>query len=193
MAKNILIINGHPNKDSLNYAISDAYAKGARENGANVEVINIGELKFNPNLAFGYQKEIEFEECLTDALAKIKEANHLVFVFPQWWGSYPAIMKGFIDRLFLPKITFGHDDHGNRVKLLRGKTARIITTMGQPVWYYRLVYCSCATVQLKRGTLRFCGIEGVKATYFGSIAKASRQRGEEILKTVEAIGLKEAN
>ncbi|MDR0761650.1 MAG: NAD(P)H-dependent oxidoreductase [Campylobacteraceae bacterium] len=193
MAKKILIINGHPDKNSLNHAIGSSYAKGVNKSGGSVEVVNIGELKFNTNLEYGYKKEIELEECLSNALAKIKDAEHIVFIFPLWWGSYPAIMKGFIDRVFLPKITFDHNSSGKRVELLKGKSARIIITMEQPAWYYKFICRSCATVQLKHITLNFCGIKNVKATYFGSIGSAKEERLKKILKTTESIARKEAH
>ncbi|MDR2100855.1 MAG: NAD(P)H-dependent oxidoreductase [Campylobacteraceae bacterium] len=184
MAKKILIINGHPNMDSLNHTLSNSYAKAANEAGAKAEVINIGELTFNPNLAYGYKQKMRLEECLSDTLAKIQDAEHIVFVFPLWWGSYPALMKGFIDRIFLPKIAFDHDNNGKRVELLKGKSARIIITMEQPVWYYKSVCRSCATVQLKHITLNFCGIKKVKTTYFGTIEKMTEKRYKKIIQTV---------
>ncbi|MDR2080415.1 MAG: NAD(P)H-dependent oxidoreductase [Campylobacteraceae bacterium] len=191
MSKKILIINGHPNMESLNYAISGSYAKAASENNASVEVINIGELKFNPNLAYGYKKEIKLEKCLQDALAKIKDAEHIVFIFPLWWGSYPALMKGFIDRVFLPKIAFDYDNNGKRTELLKGKSARIIITMEQPAWYYRFISRSCATIQLKHMTLNFCGIKNVKTTYFGSIGNMGDERYKKTLETVKFIAQKD--
>ncbi|MDR0665795.1 MAG: NAD(P)H-dependent oxidoreductase [Campylobacteraceae bacterium] len=187
MAKRVLIINGHPDKESLNYAISDAYEKGAIEGGAIVKKINTGELDFDLNLKFGYKKEVKLEESLLNAIAKIKDAEHIVFIFPLWWGSYPAVMKGFIDRVFLPKIAFDHDNNGKRIEFLRGKTARIIITMEQPVWYYRFVCRACATAQLKNVTLNFCGIKKVKAAYFGSIGSAGEKRIDNILKTAASI------
>jgi len=120
--KNILIINCHPNKDSFNFGIAEAYKKGALQNGPNVEEIVITDLKFNPSLQFGYQKRTELEPDLLDAWEKIKRANHLVWVCPVWWGGLPAIAKGFIDRLFLPGFAFQYRE--NSIwwdKLLKGK------------------------------------------------------------------------
>jgi len=91
--------------------------------------INIADLDFNPNLTFGYRKRIELEPDLLEAVDKIKKADHIVWVFPMWWYGYPASMKGFIDRTFLPGITF-ETVKGKAIpkKLLKGKTARIILT-----------------------------------------------------------------
>ena len=100
--KKIAIINGHPNKDSFNFGVAEAYRAGAVETGAEVKEIVIRELKFNPNLQFGYQKRMELEPDLMKAWEIIQWADHLVWIHPVWWGGFPALMKGFIDRLFLP-------------------------------------------------------------------------------------------
>jgi putative NADPH-quinone reductase len=192
MEKKILIINGHPDNKSLNYAIADAYEKGAAAKEAAIKRVNIGELDFDLNLKFGYNKEMELEPDLKDSIEKIKWAQHIVFIYPLWWGSYPAVMKGFIDRIFLPKIAFDHDSNGKRIELLKGKSARIIVTMGQPVWYYKFVCRSCATVQLKHITLNFCGIKKIKTTYFGGMENASKEKCEKILKNIEIVAQKEA-
>lgn len=82
--KKILIINGHPNKDSFNFALAKAYKQGALKNGATITQINISELQFNPNLQYGYQRRMELEPDLLDCLDKIREAEHLVWVHPVW-------------------------------------------------------------------------------------------------------------
>ena len=166
--KKILIINGHPNNNSLNFALAAAYKKGAVNAGAEVREITIRDLKFNPNLQSGYQKRTELEPDLLEAREKIKWAEHLVWVHPVWWGGLPAITKGFIDRLFLPGFAFQYRE--NSVwwdKLLKGKTAHILTTMDQPAWYYRFVFGQPSINQLKKSTLEFCGVKPVKVSYFG--------------------------
>jgi len=187
--KNILIINGHPNKDSINFALSEAYYNGAKKAGANVSIIHITDLTFNPNLQFGYRRRMELEPDLLFSLEKIRAADHLVWVHPVWWGGMPAIMKGFIDRLFLPGITFQYRE--NSVwwdKLLKGKTARIITTLDQPSWYYRLFFGRPSVNQLKKSVLQFCGIDPVKVTYVGIIKKSTEKQRLKWLAEVYKIG-----
>lgn len=104
--KKILIINGHPNKNSFNSSLVDAYKRGASTQPCEIKEINISDLKFNPNLEFGYQKRMELESDLLDAQQKISWAEHLVWVHPVWWGGLPALLKGFIDRVFLPGFAF---------------------------------------------------------------------------------------
>jgi len=82
--KKILIINGHPDNESFNFGLSDAYKKGTENSNAEVSVINIRELEFNPNLQFGYRKRTELEPDLLKAQELIKWADHLVWIYPVW-------------------------------------------------------------------------------------------------------------
>jgi len=168
--KKILIINGHPNKESFNFGLAEAYKKGAMQSDAEIKEIIIRDLQFNPNLTFGYQKISVLEPDLIEAQEKIKRADHLVWIHPVWWGGLPAITKGFIDRVFLPGFGFKYKD--NSVwwdKLLKGKTAHIITTLDTPSFYYWFGFGRPSVNQLKKSTLEFCGIKPVKVTYVGPL------------------------
>ena len=187
--KKILVINGHPNRDSFNFGLFEAYKNGALASGAEIKEIVITDLIFNPNLQFGYQKRTELEPDLLDAWEKIKWADHLVWVHPVWWGGLPAITKGFIDRLFLPGFAFQYRE--NSVwwdKLLIGKTAHIITTLDQPSWYYWFVFGRPSVNQLKKSTLEFCGITPVKVTYVGPIKNTELPLRKKWLDKIETLG-----
>lgn len=187
--KKILIINGHPDKKSFNYGISKSYKIGAANSGAEIKEINIRELKFNPNLEFGYRKRTELEPDLLDAQEKIKWADHLVWVYPVWWGSVPAIMKGFIDRVFLSGFAFSKKE--NSVwwdKHLTGKTARLICTLDQPPWYYKWIYRSPSHNAMKKLTMQFVGIKKVKITTIGPIRLSKEEFRTKWLKKIEKLG-----
>lgn len=187
--KKILIINGHPNSDSFNYGLFAAYKKGALAAGADIKEIVINKLEFNPNLQFGYQKRTELEPDLVEAWEKIKWADHLVWIHPVWWGGLPAITKGFIDRLFLPDFAFQYRENSLWWdKLLSGKTARIITTLDQPTWYYWFAYGRPSINQLKKSTLEFCGVKPVKVTCVGPIKNAELSSREKWLDKIEKLG-----
>jgi len=189
MQKNILIINGHPNADSFCQAISDTYKKGLLSSNANFQEILIRDLKFNPNLAYGYQKRTELEPDLLEAQEKIQWADHIVWIFPVWWGSYPAIMKGFIDRVFLPGFAFKKQE--NSVwwdKYLTGKTARIISTLDQPAWYYRWVNGRPTYYAIKKLTCEFVGIKKVKFTTIGSLRLSTEEYRKKWLTKIERLG-----
>jgi len=189
--KKILIINGHPNHESFNFGIAESYLKGAIASGAQVETITIAELKFNPNLQFGYQKRTELEPDLLASWQKIQKADHLVWIHPVWFGGLPSITKGFIDRLFLPGMAFQYrKDSVWWDKLLKGKTAHIITTLDQPSWYYKLFYGNPSVNQLKKSTLEFCGVKPVKVSYIGIIKTADENQRKKWLDKVYNFGLK---
>lgn len=185
----ILIINGHPDKESFNTGLADAYQKGAKKSNANVTTINIRELDFNPNLQFGYRKRTELEPDLLSSIEKIKNADHIVWVFPMWWYGYPAMMKGFIDRVFLPGITFDFiPGKALPQKLLKGKTGRIIVTADTPKWYNNLIMGNPAINQFKKGTLQFCGVNPVKVSYIAPIKDSTQNARDKWLAKIEKLG-----
>ncbi len=187
--KKILIIDGHPDVESYNKALADAYKKGAGNSEAEVKEINIRDLKFDVDLKYGYRKRVELEPDLLKAQEQIKWADHLVWVYPVWWGSVPAIMKGFIDRVFLPGFAFKKRE--NSVwwdKHLSGKTARLICTMDQPTWYYRWINGMPSHRAMKKLTMHFVGIKKVKITSIGPLRLSSDKFREKWLAKVERMG-----
>lgn len=187
--KKILIIQGHPDSESYNSALAEAYKKGATAAGAEIKEIAIRDLDFSPNLKYGYRKRTELEPDLLAAWEKIQWAEHLVWIYPVWWGSVPAIMKGFIDRLFLP--TFAFTKREGSVwwdKLLTGKSARIISTLDQPAWYYWLINGRPTYHAMKKMTLNFVGIKPVKATTIAPIRLSTDAFRAKGLEKVEKLG-----
>jgi len=187
--KKILIINGHPDKESFNFALSEAYKKGAVKSNAEIKEITIRELNFNPNLQYGYRKRTELEPDLLDAQAKLLWAEHFVWVYPVWWSSVPALLKGFLDRVLLPGFAFNKRE-GSLFsdKGFSGKTARIICTLDQPAWYYRWVYRSPSHNALKKGTLQFIGVKKVRITTIGPIRLSKEAFRIKWLKKIEKLG-----
>lgn len=187
--KKILIINGHPDAESFNAALADAYYKGAQKSGTNTKIIHIRDLNFNPNLQFGYRKRTELEPDLLQAQKMLKWADHLVWVYPVWWGSVPALMKGFLDRVLLPGFAFQKREGSLWWdKLFTGKTARLITTMDQPAWYYRLFNGSPSHKAMKKQTLQFIGVKSVKITAIGPIRLSKDSYRNKWLQKVEDLG-----
>ncbi|QBJ86095.1 flavodoxin family protein [Chryseobacterium gleum] len=190
--KKIAIINGHPHKDSFNFGVAEAYKLGAIASGAEVREIVIQDLDFNPNLQFGYRKRMELEPDLVKAWEIIQWADHMVWVHPVWWGGFPAIMKGFIDRLFLPGMAYKYRE--NSVwwdKLLKGKTAHILTTLDQPGWYYRLFFGRPSINQLRKSVLEYCGVKPVRVTYIGIIRNSKDEQRAQWLTKVNELGKKQ--
>lgn len=189
--KKILLINGHPDKESYCYALAEAYKRGVLTTNAELKEIVIANLKFNPNLQFGYRKRTELEPDLLEAWEKIIWADHLVWIYPVWWASFPAMMKGFIDRLFLPTFAFQKRENSLLADgLLKGKSARIISTLDQPAWFYWLINRRPSYWAMKRNTLYFCGIRHIKATTIGPIRLSKQMWREKWLKKVTQLGQK---
>lgn len=189
--KKILVVNGHPDKQSLDFALSEAYITRAKKAGGEVKVINIADLRFNPNLQYGYRKRMDLEPDLVSALEDIRWADHLVWVFPVWWCGYPAVMKGFIDRTFLPGITYENVE-GKPLpkKLLKGKTGHMIITSDTPSWYNYLYLKRPTINQFKKGVLQFCGVSPVKVTSFSVIKGSSAERRAKWISKVSECGRK---
>ena len=188
--KSIVIINGHPNKQSFNHALSAAYLEGASSTTATISQINIADLTFNPSLEFGYSQRMELEPDLQESIDKIKKADHIVWVYPTWWAGFPSSMKGFIDRAFLPGIMFQPVEGKPFPKqLLKGKTARIIVTSDTPRWYDYLVLKSPGLNQLKKGVLGFCGVKSIKVTYVGPLKDSDDTYRKKYLKKVQELGM----
>ncbi len=190
--KKILIINGHPDKESFCFALAESYRKAAVQSGATCKVINLIDLKFNPILTFGYRKISELEPDLVQAQKDILEANHLVFVYPNWWSTYPALLKGFIDRVFLPGFAFKYHEKGPFWdKLLKGKTAQLLVTMDTPKWYYWLMNRRPGHNSMKIGILEFSGIKPVKINAYCPIKSSDENKRKQWLKEVEELGKKQ--
>ena len=194
--KKILLIDGHPDETRLTSALMSVYRSGAEEAGYQVSQIVIRELAFEPNLQFGYKQRLELEPDLLAAIDAIKTCDHMVWVHPVWWGGLPALLKGFIDRTFLPSFMFDY----NEAKLggmgwdgyLEGKSARIIATMDTPKILYRLLYSAPSVNQLKKTTLEFCGVKPVKVTQFAPVKGSTQEKRESWINAAHVLGLKGA-
>ncbi|AUS27964.1 NAD(P)H-dependent oxidoreductase [Paenibacillus sp. P2(2022)] len=189
MSKKILVIQGNPVAGSYGEALAQSYVKGAKAAGAEVRLLQLSALDFNPNLLGGYRNKLPLEPDLIQAQELIKWAEHLVFVFPIWWGSLPALMKGFIDRTFMPGFAFKYQK-GKPLpdKLLKGRTARLITTMDGPYWYYRFFQGQPGHRMMKDSTLHLCGVKPVRSTTIDLMNKRTDQQHNEWLSKVEQLG-----
>jgi NAD(P)H dehydrogenase (quinone) len=187
--KKILIINGNPDKESFCNELALSYKRGVENSGTNCTLINLIDLSFDPILHYGYRQRTELEPDLLKLQAEIIKADHLVFVYPTWWGTYPALLKGFIDRVFLPKFAFKYRENSLFWdKLLIGKSARLIVTMDSPKWYYSLIFKKPGHNSMKKGVLEFCGIKPVKITSLGPIKSSDEKKRQKWIKQIEKLG-----
>lgn len=187
--KKILIIIGHPNPESFNHALAHRYAEAARQAGHSVEVLSLATLQFDPILRMGYAAPQELEPDLQAAQVSILNADHLVVLFPSWWGSTPALLKGFIDRTFLPGFAFKYKkDSVWWDRLLSGRTGHLVVTMDTPWFYNWLVYGNANIRAMKAATFQFCGIKRVKVTTFDSVRSSTEARRTAWLEQMAQLG-----
>jgi len=162
---------------------------GADKSEAECDIVNLTDLEYSPVLKYGYRKRTDLEPDLQDAWEVITKADHLVLVYPNWWGTYPALLKGFIDRLFLPGFAFEYQEKSPfPKKLLTGKTARLVVTTDTPNWYYSLVYRKPGHNSMKKSILGFCGIKSVKISTFGPVKNSTDVQRNGWLTKVEKLG-----
>ena len=186
--KRILILLGHPSSDSFCAALANAYAATARSEGHNVRELRLGQLDFDPILHEGYRQVQPLEADLLAAQEAISWAEQLVFAYPIWWGGAPALLKGFVDRVFLPGYAFKYrPGKAFPAQLLLGRTAQLLVTMDTPPWYFRWVYHMPGIHQLRKTTLEFCGIKPVRVASFGPILNSTEPQRARWLEQAQAL------
>jgi NAD(P)H dehydrogenase (quinone) len=148
-------------------------------------------MTFDPLLHEGFERVQQLESDLQSAHDAILAANHLVFIFPLWLGTLPAILKGFLERVLLPDLV-EPAKQGCFVKTLKGKSARVIVSMGMPGFIYRWWFGAHAVKMLKRNILRFVGAHPIRTTIYGSIEAVGDQPRRRWLKDIEALGYQAA-
>ena len=188
MGKRVAVILGSPDPGSFCRALADAYVSAAEKAGHEIRYFRLGEIDFDPVLRYGYNQRQALEPGLKAVQEGISWAEHLVLVFPVWWGSMPAILKGMFDRIFLPGYAFKYRK-GSPLwdKLLSGRSAQVVMTMDTPPWYFRLAYRNPAHHQIRRTILEFTGIKPVAITTLGPIRNASKAKRQRWLRQARAL------
>jgi len=195
MAKRILVINAHPDKSErhLCTALAEAYIEGASSAGSSIRRIDLAGFDF-PLM----QSQKEFEkgyvpEELQLAVEDIEWAEHLVFVFPLWLGTMPALLKAFLEQVMRPGVAFRYrPDHKGATSLLNGRSARLIVTMGMPTIVFRLWFRGHGIKLLRRNILNFVGIRPVGETLFGGVESTTGEKRKQWIAEVRALGTRAA-
>lgn len=184
-----LVVMGHPRTQSLCAAIADAYSRGAVDAGCEVRSLALADMDFDLNVNFPTPHLQPDEPDLIAARAAVHWADHIVFIYPTWWGTMPALLKGFVDRIFISGFSFVETEGGTGYEpLLRGKTAQLITTMDTPGFVYNLVYHAPGKNALAKATLGFCGYTMVAPLVFRTVRHSSPQQRAQWLEHAYAKG-----
>ncbi len=193
MPRRIVLIQAHPDADGghLCHALAQAYADGAREAGHEVRVIDVGRLDFPLLRSQKDWLEGEVPASLRPAQDDIRWAQHLVFFFPLWLGDMPALLKGFLEQIARRGFAF-EPVPGNPLgrKLLTGRSARVIVTMGMPSLVYRWIFRAHSLRSLERNILGFVGIGPIHETLVGGVDGLGREGAGRWLDEMAELGLR---
>jgi putative NADPH-quinone reductase len=187
---NVVVIVAHPNMKSFNRAIADVAAKILRRNGHNVMFHDLYEEGFDPVLP---DAEIPRDACLqTDIEARCAEvasAEGFVVIHPNWWGQPPAILKGWIDRVFRPGVAYdfqeGDSGEGVPIGLLRAKAAIVFNTSNTPNEREEKVFGDPLETLWKDCIFGLCGVENFYRRMFGIVVTSTQEQRREWLNHVE--------
>ena len=187
----ILIILGNTKKKSFCRELADSYERGAKSGGHLIKRINIGDLKFDPVLWEGDTHGDNLEPDLIKAQKSILWAEHIVLFYPVWWMNMPAIVKGFMDRVFTSGFAYKfYEGKPFPERFLKGRSARLILTMDNNPFIYKIFFGNPGSKSIKKGVFLFCGICPTRVSKFGSVRKASDEKRKKWLAKVNRWGIK---
>lgn len=189
MPARICIIQGHPDTTHPRFchALAAAYGDAAMSAGREVRTLSVGDLDFPLLRSRAEWTEGPVADAIREAQHAIAWAEHLVVVYPLWLGGMPALLRAFIEQVMRPGFAVPHGKAGLNAGLLKGRSARIIVTMGMPAFVYRIYFRAHSLRALERNILRFVGIAPVRSTLIGMV-EGSHARREKGLKRVAALG-----
>lgn len=189
MARNIAIFDAHPDPDPARYihALAKAYAHGARDAGHEVRMIVLGELDIPILRTREEWADLAVPPSVQPGQEAIRWANHLLFLYPLWLGDMPALLKAFLEQVLRPGFALDYGDGGYPKKLLEGRSARVVVTMGMPAFFYRAWFGAHSLRSFTRNILGGTGIDPVTTSIIGNIEGSDRQR-KRWLRRMEEFG-----
>lgn len=187
--KRILVINGHPDPapEHLCAALAQAYVQGARAAGLEVATLDVGAIDFPLVRSMKDYKSGAVTEGMARAQDAVKHAQHLVLVFPIWFGSPPALLKGFFEQLLRHGFSWS-SPQAALSSLLTGKSVRLIVTMGMPTPVFRFLLGGHGLAGLEKGLLLVAGATPVRRTLLGGIDGHAPERKAKWLALAEDLG-----
>lgn len=188
-ARNLLIIQGHPDPEGQHFghALAASYAEAAQQAGHSVEQIAVASLDFPWLRSAAEFEDGQAPEAILAAQQAIARADHLLFVYPLWLGDMPAILKAFLEQTLRPTFVAGEKQgmKGFGGSRLKGKSARVVVTMGMPGLFYRIFYGAHSLRSFRRNILHFCGIRPVHSTLIGMNGGDEKQRQQWLEKMTQ--------
>ncbi|MDN5290514.1 NAD(P)H-dependent oxidoreductase [Anaerophaga thermohalophila] len=171
-----LIISAHPNENSFSNALAEALTNESRHNDIDVVVRNLYEVDFNPVLTKKDLSKIK-DGTVPEDIAREQEILYnseiISLIYPLWWGSFPAILKGYFDRVLTNGFAFKITAEGPE-GLLKGKKAFLHTSMGNSIEEYENKGILKAFRQIHgQEVFGFCGIEVAGHLFYPRISDSS--------------------
>ena len=162
--------------------------------GHEVKTLDLYEENFNPVLFFNENKrrrDLHHDPETKVYREAIAWADHLIFVFPIWWSGMPAILKGFIDRVFAKGFAYEYDSNMHMKGLLKNKTAWIVTLYDAPgiVRFVPFIIHDYGVV-LKNQVLKNCGFTKVKYYAITSLLRSTPEKRNKWLKKLNELAVK---
>jgi putative NADPH-quinone reductase len=195
MGKRISLIQGHPARGGGHFchALADAYAEGAVAAGHEIRRIAVAEIDF-PLL----RDREDFERgapppAIAEAQEAVAWAEHLVIVYPLWLGTMPALLQAFFEQVFRPDFAKGEAEKATPwTRGLKGRSSRIVITMGMPALAYRWYFGAHSLKSLERNILAFVGIRPNRHTLIGLVEGLADARRHKWLNRLRDLGSKGA-
>ena len=189
MDRRIALIDGHPDgrPERFCHALANAYAQAAAAAGHEVRQLTLAEMEISFLRDARDWSDRAPTLVIRDAQQAIGWADHLVIIYPLWLGSMPALLKAFFEQTFRPGFAIARGQPSLSPGLLKGKSARIVVTMGMPALVYRLFFRAHSLRSLERNILKFCGIGPIRETLIGSV-EASAEKRQACLATMRRLG-----
>ncbi|MEQ9297450.1 MAG: NAD(P)H-dependent oxidoreductase [Cyclobacteriaceae bacterium] len=178
------IIYAHPNDGSFNHAMLEVVKKALSQQGIEATVSDLYAMDFDPVLKI--EDRMKTQEDVKKEQDKISRADCIITIYPVWWTQMPAILKGYIDRVFAYNFAFQLEENGFPIKLLKGKKGIVISTFGHPHDYYEKEgYLAAFEKTFDLGIFDYVGIEVIKHFYFGAPVRKSQEERENDLTELE--------
>lgn len=186
----VVIIEGHPDArgNRFGHALAVAYARGAVEAGHEVRRIEVCRIDFPLLRTKDEWENGAAPSSMRAAQDDIAWAEHLVILYPLWLGSMPGLLKAFLEQVLRPGFAMKYEPGGSWKKLLTGKSARIVVTMGMPAFIYRWYFRAHSLKSLKRSVLRFVGVAPISESLIGSIETCGDARRRKWLQKLYSLG-----
>ena len=182
MGTRIVIIQGHPDPAGghLLNAMADAYGGAAMQAGHAVRRIEVATLDFPLLRTQADFEHGELPPALVQARDDMRWAGHWVILFPLWHGTMPALFKGFLEHVFRPGFAMEYREKGFPKRLLAGRSARIVVTMGMPALLYRWYFGAFGVRSFERSMLSFAGIRPIRENFYGLTFADDKKRARWI-------------